>query len=303
MDLASVLGPLDKLIQDKNFYEISVDRYDEVFCHSGNGVWQEETLFKNEEEYLKVIGALKEHLDVKEGVSQVARYLRNDLSVTMTLEPVSIKGPSLQFLKLSTSTPTWDDYISWGALDDEGKLILERELSVGGILCAGDFGCGKTTLYNLILNNLPEQKKLVSIEREPSLIINRKRASRLMPRELTDESMLETIDMAERLYGDYVGLTYLSGKVVGPFLEMMRNNADAISVVGGKTPEDALTRLQTMTVVSSQGLTLEEAATLISDVFQTLVFQEKRGGQRLISRICKIKSESGELKLENIYQR
>ena len=72
----------------------------------------------------------------------------------------------------------------------------------------------------------------------------------------------------------------------------------------GDNPMDALKRLETKAVLSSEGMTLEDARYAISQSFGIIVFQEKRANnKRLISSIGEIQYESGELKLKIIYSR
>ena len=72
----------------------------------------------------------------------------------------------------------------------------------------------------------------------------------------------------------------------------------------GDYPMDALKRLETKAVLSSEGMSLEDARYAIFQSFKILVFQEKRTeGKRLVSTIGEIQYESGELNLKIIYSK
>lgn len=105
------------------------------------------------------------------------------------------------------------------------------------------------------------------------------------------------------LRADYTVLADLVGPELGSFMDMLRNNSTGIMLTTGLSTQDTIQRLSTKAVISSDGLNLEEANYALIQCFQYLIFQEKTAdGKRLISSICELSFEKGEIKLKNILQ-
>jgi type IV secretory pathway ATPase VirB11/archaellum biosynthesis ATPase len=103
---------------------------------------------------------------------------------------------------------------------------------------------------------------------------------------------------------DYVVLSECVGPEVGPFLEMVRNNCTGITLVSGENVFDVIKRMQTKTVLSSDGYSIEEANYALAQTFSYVIFQEKRAdGKRVISSISETSYSAGELKLKIIYKK
>jgi type IV secretory pathway ATPase VirB11/archaellum biosynthesis ATPase len=103
---------------------------------------------------------------------------------------------------------------------------------------------------------------------------------------------------------DYVVLSECVGPEVGPFIEMVRSNCSGIALTTGENVFDAIKRLTTKTVLSSDGFSLEEANYAIAQAFGYVIFQEKReDGKRIVSSISEVNYNDGELKLKAIYKR
>ena len=296
------LGKLNDYLADDAIFEISIDSYHEVYLHSKEG-WKRAHPFTSKEELLKITTGLKEFCSIKESVH--SGYLNEFVSFSLVQAPLSLKGDSLRILKLSKSAYDLTQYRKWQAIDEESEKVLKDVLkSKKGILCAGDFGSGKTTLFNVLINSLPSEESLVVIESEPGLTIHRERVSRIMPRGRSDIHIPEAIDAASTMQGDTIALSWMGERWASPFMDFLKNNARGIAVVGGHSPENTLSRLLRQTVISSDGYNLEEAASVLHEVFQVIVYQEKRDdNKRVVTHIDEIVLKGGELSLKPLYQK
>ncbi len=301
--LEEVLGSLYKFVCDESVDEISVGAYHDVSVKRVDG-WQSVQCFNNKDEYERVINSLKENFGITDKQVSFSRYITEVLTVSVVLSPISIKGPALKLTKLPKKILSLEDYISLNALTEKGKEIITGIVeSNRGILCAGDFGSGKTTLYNTILNLLPKEKTLVSIETTPSIVFYRNLVTRLMPRGKDADSILEVMSAAEESRSDYITLSYLDERLSYPYIDLVRNNAVGVACAGGSGPVNTIDRLIRQSVVSSYGYNLEEAALVVSEVFKYIIFQEKKADSehRFISSIHEIVFEKGEIKLKPLY--
>ena len=293
---------IQHLLTNDDVFEISIDSYHEVYISTKSG-WKRELPFKSKEELLSLKDALVERFQIKDTI--YSGYLNEYISFSLVNSPLSLKGPSLNFLKLPKQAMTFDDYLSWKAIDEKALNVLKEVIEKPeGILCAGDFGSGKTTLFNVLINSLPTEKSLVCIENEPGLTIHRERVARIMPRGRSHEYIDEALDAASLLNKDIIALNWMSERWASPFMNLLRNNARGIAVIGGLNPENAIDRLVRHTVISSDGYNFEEAAGLIQEVFKVIIFQEKTSPKmRAITSIQRIEVHEGEIKLKPLYIR
>lgn len=301
-NIEELFGPLFKLLSDETVGEISIDSYHEVFVNRG-GIWESEVVLTSPNQLEEIVQGLREHFNIEPNEGVFSRYLTEILSITVIQKPLAIKGASLRIMKLPKKVFGLDDYLKLGALNEEQKTKVEMILSSGeGIICGGDFGSGKTTLYNMLLNALPSHCSLVSIEPHADIVIQRQRVCRLMPRGRDDKDISETIVAASKACGDYIGLSFLDEQWCYSYLDMLRNNSNGITSASGTSPKNILDRMVRNTVVGSYGYSLEEASQLISEVFKYLIFQEKdkASEKRMITSICEISYEDGSLKLVEV---
>lgn len=305
--LKNVLGPLWKLYSDSSINNICIDSYDDVYYVQGAESKSVSKLFKSPKDVEllvnKLIGFTGKKLD--ETTKSIFLNIDEYTKVTIVLPPVAIKGPAIIINKLPLREVSLDDLVKYKALDAEGKSLISNCIENGkGILVAGNPGSGKTTLLNTLVNAIPKPQRVVTIEKYADLVIKRPRVCRLQTSNQKAEELVELVAIAERMFPDYLVISNFEGPEVMPFLEVARSNCSALGLITGENPLDALKRLETKAVLSSEGMSLEDARYAITQSFQHIVYQEKRkDGKRLVSSIAEIKYEAGELKLRVIYKR
>jgi pilus assembly protein CpaF len=162
-------------------------------------------------------------------------------------------------------------------------------------------GSGKTTLLNTLVKSLPEPMRVVTLERHADLIMKRPMSARLNAR--SQQEMLQMIGMAEHMRADYIVLSETRGSEVMPFIDFVRNNCSCMAATTGNDVVDAIKRLETKALISSEGMSLEDVRYAISQAFHIIVFQERlHDGKRKVTNISAIEYQSGELKLKNLYK-
>lgn len=305
VNLKELLGPIWSLYEKENVYEIIVNSADEVSIHHGNEEWLTQGPFQSKIDFTQLIARLKKYYQLSEEQSHLHQYLNEHTVVSLTLPPLSLSEGYLVITKLPRTALSLDDYLDLGAVDQESHTLLKSILaSKQGILCSGPSGSGKTTLFNTLLNELPAEERIVSIEVTPSLLVKRKSICRLTPRNSKHESVEEVLNAAANMRGDYFALNELGGVWVAPYLELVRDNGKGLALIHGQNPHESLNRLINQTVLSSNGLSLKEASFLVAATFKYLVFQEcVNPAARAITSIHECVFSNEEVTLRPIYQR
>ncbi len=303
MDLKSVLGPLWKLYNDPKCWEIIIDSFESVYTVYQNE-FVHQKVFKNQKELSDLITRLLKFGHKDQLKNEYSFYIPLDefSRVVLVLPPLSINGANLVFTKLPQKNVSLNDLKDWGVITTSGLEKIQSILKSGqGFIVAGNMGSGKTTLLNTLINELPQNNRVVTLERFANLVLKRPVLTRLQTQSQTTDEMIELIRLVDMLRADYTVLADLVGPELGSFLEMLRSNSTGIMLTTGISPQDTLQRLITKAVISSEGFNIEEANYALSQCFKYLIFQEKRSdGKRVISSICELNFEKGEIKFKNI---
>lgn len=303
--LKTVLGPLWSHYSKASAWEIVIDSYSEVYLIE-NLKPTNIKVFKSESELNKFISGVFKFTKRKMVEGEYSYYMKLDefTLINIVLPPVAMKGPSVVISKLPSNEVTLEDLIAWKALTEKGRNQIEDILnSYKGFVVAGNIGSGKTTLLNTLIHAIPLPNRVVTLERTADLVIKRPYVCRLQPQTQKPEEMIGLIEAAEHMRADYVVLSNSSGPEIGTFLEMVRNNCAGVMMMTAVSAMDAVKRLETKVVLSSEGFTLEEARYAISQSLPYLIFQEKKAdGKRAVTSILELVYEGGELKMKELYK-
>lgn len=304
--LKTVMGPLWPVFSNPKCWEIIIDSHEGVYSIS-NSKFTHEKVLKTGKDLDALISRILKFSKKKIAEGDLSCYVRLDAhtSVNIVLPPLAMNGPSLVINKYPEKKVTLDDLVEWQALDHEGKKLIEKILSSNkGFLVAGNMGSGKTTLLNTLVDSIPSLNRVVTLERVPDLVLNRPLLTRLQSQTQKATEMIDLIGLAERMRADYVVLSECVGPEIGAFVEMVRSNSVGVALATAENVVDAVKRMVTKTVLSSDGFSLEEANYALAQTFSYIIFQEKRAdGKRMVSSISETYYENGEMKLKVLYKR
>jgi pilus assembly protein CpaF len=302
--IKKAFGPLYKLVNDPKVFELVIDSFDEVFYVDKEGIKKASKIFKNASEYDAFVEAFVKAASGKPGLTNYYFSITQQLKVNVVLPPLSVKAPALNITKIPYQDISLDDLIRFEALDQKGKKIIQDILNNHeSVLVAGNMGSGKTTLLNTLIKSLPEPYRVVTVERYPDLIVNRILCARLQTQNQRSEEMVELLRIAERMRPDCLVISELNGPEVMPYLDHLRSNSSGLALITAQNVVDALKRLETKALLSSEGMSLEDVRYAIAQALNVIIFQEKLpGGKRKVTNISRIEYDSGELKLNVLYK-
>ncbi len=291
---------VEALLQNPDVAEVIFDAWDEVHYVERGELRELPGIFKGRRAFDDFVASLL--LAGSQTVGQGTYYFSLDVltNVTIVLPPLSLRGPSVVITKLHPHAPSMEDLVKWGALSDIQRQLLQDSLSRSdGMIVCGNVGSGKTTLLNVIVDSIPSKARVVTIERSADLVLRRKLLTRLsVPSAKDVPRLLETV---EGLRADYLVLSDARGPEVMPFIDFVRYNCSGLALTSATDVTDALKRLETKALISSDGLSLEDVRYAIAQVFKLVVFQEKLpDGKRKVTNISRISYERGDLVLTKI---
>lgn len=306
MKLTDALGPLKDIYNNCEVHEIILDSFDDVYYEHKGQIVEAMNLFKSQDEVEKLVDNLLTFgkISKDQKIYQYDFTLDKRTRVNIVLPPMSTKGPALNLMKIPSQSLGWDELINFKAIKPEGRDQIEKLIKNNkSIIVAGNAGSGRMTLLNILASSIDNDNRVVSLERVPSLILERKRLAKLMAPNNKAEHMPMLVEAASKMRADYIILSNFEGPEAMSFIDLVREGHNSIASIYGENIFDALKNLELKCQISNFGRSLEDIRYAISNAFNYIVFQERLdNGARVVSRIAKIDFEDGSFKFEVLYK-
>lgn len=169
------------------------------------------------------------------------------------------------------------------------------------ILVAGGTGSGKTTLLSALLDNVPDNERLVLIEDPPEIILPDKHG--MAPRLVVDRDTegLRADDMLRyslRMTPDRIIVGEVRGREAFTMLQAMNTGHEgSMSSIHANAADDALSRLETLAIMGAPELPYRAIKAQIGSALHILVQLRRspRDGRRYISEIAEVVWDRGDV--------
>ncbi|MEM5828134.1 MAG: ATPase, T2SS/T4P/T4SS family [Candidatus Aenigmatarchaeota archaeon] len=162
-------GIIEFLIEDPNLEEIAINSSKEPIWvyHKKFGWLKTNILLKNEQEIYNIASIIGRRVGRQINVLNplMDAYLLTGDRVNATLFPISAFGNTITIRKFRRNPWTIIDFINSNTLSLEAAAFLWQAVQYElNIIIAGGTGSGKTSLLNVILEFIPPNQRIVSIE-------------------------------------------------------------------------------------------------------------------------------------------
>jgi len=159
------------------------------------------------------------------------------------------------------------------------------------IIISGGTGTGKTTLLNILSDFLPEYERIVTIEETLELKLKHRNTVRLEARTENIEgkgriSIRDLVRNALRMRPDRIIIGEIRGSEAVDVLQAMNTgHRGSMTTIHANSPEDVITRLETMILLSGYNIDPVTAKRIIATSLNIIVHLRKTGnGVRIIER-------------------
>jgi pilus assembly protein CpaF len=263
--------------------------------------------FETPEALRAVIDAILDVAEVNVTSEQtvVDTRLPDGSRMLVVLPPTAVNGPSLVIVKLPEHRITWDMLLEFGSITDEARDLLKSAiLARRNILISGGYNSGKTTFMNLVAELVPEDWRLVLLQTDFDLQVRHPRSVFLAAGEGTGPDLSDLIITASKMHPGWLVIGELIGAEAMRAMEVFSRGHQGATAIHANSPEDALTRLETMCLKANLGLGLSEIRAIIALALQVLVHQERLpNGKRSILQIVELRGlENGRYVLQPLFR-
>jgi len=292
-DLLKALGPLAPLYSDPAVLEIMVDAPERVLVERSGRLEEAGVRFESPEALRAVIDAALALGDVRLAPGQTVGDVRLSGAARMlaVLPPAAPQGPCLVIRKLHPVTLTWDQVIELGFITREALDLLQGALRAHvSVLIAGGMGSGKTTVANLLAEDIPPQERVLVVEEVHELQVRHPRAVFLEAAGPDKPTMTDLLSAAARMRPDWMVIGELYGPEAMRAFEIASRGHPAITTTYANSPEDALARLEALCLMANLGLGLGEIRALVASAIQLITFQQRLpDGRRKMMQIVELR--------------
>lgn len=256
------LDVLQDLLDDDSVTEIMVNGVDEIFAEREGRIAGCGIRFESKERLLDIISKIASGVNRTINLSSpiLDARLPDGSRVNAVLDPVAINGPILTIRRFPKRPIDSDMLIRSNSITDEALDCLKSLVRAKyNILVSGSTGSGKTTLLNVLSGFIPSDERIITIEDSAELRIRGIRnLVRLETRSATangsgEISIRDLIRSALRMRPDRIIVGEVRGEEAIDMLQAFNVGQDgSLSTIHANSAQDALSRLETMIMLSTQ---------------------------------------------------
>jgi pilus assembly protein CpaF len=306
-------GPIQPLLEDSEISEIMVNGAKKVYIERDGKLIKTDIQFVDDDHVLRIIDRIVVPLGrrVDPDSPTVDARLPDGSRVNAIIPPVAIDGPSITIRKFNQDRLKSDDLVALGSLT-ESMIEFLRACVVShlNIIISGGTGSGKTTLLNVLSALIPSTERIVSIEDAAELQLRQEHVVRLetKPPNVDGRGLITTRDLVRnslRMRPDRIIVGEVRGGEALDMLQAMNTGHDgSLTTLHSNAPRDALSRLETMVLMSGMDLPVKVIREQIASAIDLIVQQTRlQDGSRKVTAITEVAGMEGDtIVLSDIYK-
>jgi pilus assembly protein CpaF len=298
------LGQLQPLLDDDEISDIHVRGWDSVWVRLRNGrKEQRPPIVDSDKALVELIRRMATRMGNSErrfdaGNPELNLQLPDGSRLFAVME-VS-KRPSLIIRRHRFELSSLDELVALGTIDQSLKQFFVAAVAARrNIVVAGGTGSGKTTLLRALINEVPREQRIVTIEDSFELGIDRfpelhpdhdALQSRPMNVEGSGEITLSDLTrMALRMDPDRVIVGEVRGAEAFPMLmAMSQGNNGSMCTMHADSTRSVFPKLAAYVSMASTGLPIETVNLLISSAVHFVVYIDNVDGHRVVASIREV---------------
>lgn len=291
-------GPIEDLLKDPEVTEIMVNGPGQIYVERKGNLELTDITFRNEAQVLYLIEKIISPIGrrISEFEPFVDARLDDGSRVNIVRSPVSRIGPLLTIRKFSYRVLRMEDLIKLGSINPEAAKFLQAcVVSRISILLSGGAGTGKTTFLNALIDFIPENERLITIEDTRELIVSRKHTVPMETRPFNIEgkgqiSMRDLFKNALHMRPDRIIAGEVRGEEVLEMIQAMNTGHEgSMTTLHASSPLEALDRLEILTLMGNRNMSSEVARRQIIGAVDLVVYLTRfPDGSRKVTQISEV---------------
>jgi pilus assembly protein CpaF len=314
--LLQFFAPIRVFLDDVGVTDICINGHGAVFIERDGRLEPTEARFESREHLVSGLRNLAQfvgkHVDADRPILEAR--LPDGARVEAILPPAAPDGPHVAIRKFPKHTLDVARLIEFGSLTPSCARALDAMVRAKlNIIVAGGTGTGKTSMLNALSAFIPAAERIVVIEDSKEVQIQRPHVIQLEARppdakgrgEIT---IRELFRATLRMRPDRIVVGEIRGGEALEIIQAMTSgHGGCLATLHATYPRDALTRLETMSMMSNVDIPLAAMRSQIASAVNVIVQVKRLGdGSRRISHVAEVvgfDSSAGKYRLHNLFAR
>lgn len=312
IDEVTGFGPLSPLLNDPAVTEIMVNGPEAVYAEKSGQMTLTDIKFDNYKHLMQTIEKIMAPTQrrVDESSPYVDASLPDGSRVNIILPPLSMIGPVITIRKFLGEIAVIEDLIKRDTMTEKmAQLLVAAIRAKLNIIFAGSTGVGKTTTLNVLSRHIDEDERIVTIEDTNELRLKQKHVVPLEARQSNVEgkgevTIRDLFKNSLRMRPDRIILGEIRGSEALDMLQAISSGHEgSLSVLHASSPEDVISRIETMIITSNTAIPLWAIRRQIANAIDIIVVQEQlNDGKRKITHITEVEGvQNDEVVLKDIF--
>jgi pilus assembly protein CpaF len=297
-------GPLQPLLEEQEISEIMVNGAKNIYVERRGKIQKTNITFENDAAVIRVIEKIILPLGrrIDSDSPMVDARLPDGSRVNAVIPPCAIDGPVITIRKFQKDKLSVSQLVGFGSLTQNmADFVRACVISKLNIIISGGTGSGKTTLLNIFSGFIPEDERIVTIEDAAELKLQQDHVVRLETKVANAEglntvSVRDLVRNALRMRPDRIVVGECRGGEALDMLQAMNTGHDgSLTTLHANTPRDALSRLETMCMMSGLDLPVRVIREQIASAIDLIVQQARlKDGTRKVVTISEVAGMEGD---------
>ncbi len=299
------LGPLERLLKDSSVSEIMVNKKDEIYIEKQGKIELTDIKLASNRQILtiieRIVAPLGRHID--ESSPLVDARLKDGSRVNAIIPPLALDGPTITIRKFTEKKLVPNDLINLGSISKEMIEFIRVCVQLKkNIIISGGTGSGKTTFLNIISSFIPQDERIITIEDSAELKLPQGHVVRLESRPPNIEgegeiSIRRLLINCLRMRPDRIIIGECRGGEAIDMLQAMNTGHEgSLTTLHANNPRDALSRLETMVLMSGMELPSRAIRDQIANSINIIVqLNRLNDGTRKLTCISEVTGLQGDV--------
>lgn len=289
-----------------------VNGLQKIYIERGGKVQLTDLHFEDEAHLMNTIYRLLESTRrrVDETLPFTDASLADGSRINIIIPPVSLTGPVITIRKFFKEIKDITDLISLGTVNEKmAKFLVAAIKAKLNIIFSGATGSGKTTTLNVLSSYIEPSERIIVIEDTAELSLSQDHVVRLQtkPPSIEGKGEITIRDLFRnslRMRPRRIILGEIRGAEALDMLQAMTSgHKGSLAVLHAASPQDVISRLETMALLSGVSLPSWAIRRQIASSLDLIIQQDRLSdGSRKIIHITEVRGiEDSELILQDLF--